>query len=143
MHRTLSEATLEPPATTARQQQRRFEAFREEYNHRRPHQALALQVPAALYVGAERPYWRVTAEPEYGKGWEVRAVTGGESRWKCERVFVSHALNGKRIGFEPVEEGLWKVWFYRQWLGMWDERRLYRPQEWERKQLQAHPRDAS
>ena len=68
---------------------------------------------------------------------------GGESRWKCERVFVSHALNSKRIGFEPVEEGLWKVWFYRQWLGVWDERRLYRPQEWERKQLQAHQRDAS
>ena len=77
MHRTLSEATLEPPASTARQQQQRFEAFREEYNHRRPHQALALQVPAALYVSAARPYRRVAAEPEYGKGWEVRTVSGG------------------------------------------------------------------
>lgn len=145
MHRTLAEATMHPPASTRRQQQRRFEAFREEYNQRRPHAALGQQVPAACYKRARNSYRRAVAEPEYGKGWEVRRVSGGESRWKCERLFVSHALNGKRIGFEPLEPGLWRVWFYRQWLGVWNEtaRRLYRPREWERRELKAHLRDAS
>lgn len=145
MHRTLGESTMQPPAATARQQQRRFEEFREEYNHRRPHEALGQRVPGACYEQAPRAYRRVVAEPEYAQGWEVRSVDGGRSRWNSERVFVSHALNGKRIGFEPWEEGLWRVWFYRQWLGVWSEevRRLYRPREWEHKQLKAHQRDAS
>jgi transposase InsO family protein len=135
MHRTLGEAAMEPVSATARAQQRRLEEFRDEYNHRRPHQALGQQVPAALYVRAERAYPARIAAPEYAASWQVRSVHSGEVRWKMERVFLSHALEGKQIGWEPFETDLWRVWFYHQWLGVWDERRhrLYRPLEWERK----------
>jgi hypothetical protein len=38
------------------QQQARFDAFIERYNHDRPHQALAMQVPSEVYVPSRRPY---------------------------------------------------------------------------------------
>lgn len=132
MHRTLQEATMDPPAATARQQQRRMEEFRRQYNEQRPHQALGQQVPASVYVPSPRPYPSRPIEPDYGS-WPVRKVVdGGQIRWVSERVFVSHALAGKLVGLEPIQEGLWKVWFHRHWLGMWEPRRgcLWRPRRW-------------
>jgi hypothetical protein len=136
LHRTLKEETMQPPASSGRQQQRRFEAFRREYNEQRPHEALGQQLPATLYRRAEREYPRGIAEPDYGPAWPVRKIDAGRARWRSQRLFVSHALNGKLVGFEPFEDGRWRVWFYRHWLGIWDERsrRLYRPQQWEREQ---------
>jgi putative transposase len=47
MHRTLKEETLHPPGSTARVQQKKFDAFRAEYNHERPHEALDDETPAS------------------------------------------------------------------------------------------------
>lgn len=77
MHRTLQEATMDPPAATARQQQRRMDAFRREYNEQRPHQALGQQVPAALYGSSPRGYSGFLREPSYAAGWAVRKVFDG------------------------------------------------------------------
>lgn len=142
MHRSLREWAMNPPAATMRQQQRRLEQFREYFNQQRPHEGLGQRVPAELYRRAMREYPRRIVAPEYGSNWGVRVVDGGRVSWNSERVFVSHALNGKQVGFEPFEEGRWRVWFYRQWLGVWDQRRdrLFRPQEWER-WLKAHQQD--
>ena len=49
LHRTLAEATASPPAANRRAQQRAFDEFRREYNQERPHQALDMQTPAAVY----------------------------------------------------------------------------------------------
>ena len=45
---------------------------------------------------------------------------------------MSHALTGKQVGLEPIEEGLWRMWFHRHWLGMWEPGcgRLWRPRQW-------------
>ena len=136
LHRTLKEATMQPPATSWRQQQRRFERFLQEYNEQRPHEALGQQFPGALYRCSPRSYPAVIAEPEYGRGWLPRKVDGGQVRCRGQRFFLSHALNGKLVGLEPVQEGRWKVWFYQHWLGVWDENssRLYRPHQWQREQ---------
>jgi putative transposase len=137
MHRTLAEATMQPPTSTLRQQQRRMEMFRLEFNEQRPHEALGQRVPASLYTCSARAYPRRVTEPEYPRGWAKRQVFGGgQCRWNARKLFVSHALIDKQIGFEPVEDGLWRVWFYRYWLGMWDERahRLWRPKECEKKE---------
>jgi putative transposase len=123
MHRTLGEETMDPPAPTMRQQQRRFEAFQREYNQQRPHEGLGQQVPAALYQPSGRPYPERSPQPDYGQHWRVRKVhEGGETSWKGQRFFISHALTGKHIGFEPLGDPLWRVWFHRHWLGIWDEK---------------------
>jgi putative transposase len=133
MHRTLKEATMQPPSATLRQQQRCMEMFRREFNEQRPHEALGQRVPASLYTPSPRAYSRRTPEPEYPAAWARRRIfDGGQYRWLRRKVFVSHALMHKQVGFEPVQDGLWRVWFYRHWLGMWDERarRFWRPREW-------------
>src|SRR4029079_4708559 len=46
MHSTLKAETARPPRSSWRAQQRSFQAFRQEYNHERPHEALAYATPA-------------------------------------------------------------------------------------------------
>ena len=142
MHRTLQEATMQPPAATLRQQQRSMDLFRTEFNHQRPHEALGQRVPASLYVPSPRLYSRKIREPNYSPAWVRRSVDeGGQYKWNNKKVFVSHALGNKQIGFEPLEDGIWRVWFYHHGLGIWDERRhrLWRPREWQRHLDKATP----
>jgi hypothetical protein len=150
MHRTLKEATMDPPAATFRQQQRRFDEFREEYNQARPHEALGQRVPASLYVPAAVSYTGKILEPDYPAHWPVRKVSdGGHMRWMSQRIFISHALTGKHLGWEPVAEGVWKIWFYKHWLGNWerptsgcgDRRRCCGAQFAKQARLKAHQQD--
>ena len=46
MHRTLKAETTRPAAGSLAAQQRRFNVFREEFNHERPHEALDQETPA-------------------------------------------------------------------------------------------------
>jgi len=54
MHRTLKAETTRPPAESCRAQQRKFNSFREEFNHERPHEALDMQTPASRYEPSRR-----------------------------------------------------------------------------------------
>lgn len=124
MHRTLKAATATPPAGNLRLQQQSFDAFREEYNHERPHEALQMKTPAEFYRPSCRPYPSRLREPEYGNGWEVRRVREcGRIRWWSDSVFVGRALAGQAIGLEPVGDGLWRMWFYAYPLALFDERK--------------------
>src|ERR1700692_4110911 len=49
MHLTLKQETAQPPAGSLRSQQRRFDAFRQEYNDERPHEALQMSTPGQHY----------------------------------------------------------------------------------------------
>jgi len=49
MHLTLKQGATRPPGMNCLQQQARFDAFREEFNSERPHEALAMKCPADLY----------------------------------------------------------------------------------------------
>jgi putative transposase len=125
MHRTLKQETADPPKANIREQQRAFNAFREEYNHQRPHAALDDQTPGECYIRSPRIYVGRLKPEEYPEGFEVRVVSeGGQIRWNRARVFVGRALEGERIGLEPTEDGKWRVWFSFYELGELDERRL-------------------
>src|SRR6476620_1484780 len=56
MHRTLKAEATKPAAPNVLQQQARFDTFVARYNHDRPHQALGMNVPAALYTRSARVY---------------------------------------------------------------------------------------
>ena len=56
MHRTLKKEATKPAAPNTLQQQSRFDAFLEEFNHDRPHQALSMKVPADVYAPSSRVY---------------------------------------------------------------------------------------
>ena len=113
MHRTLKQETASPPATNRRQQQDRFDHFRQEYNDERPHEALGQRTPGTYYEASARVYPGRLREVEYPADWEVRRVDthSGKARWKGRHIFVSHALEGERIGLEPIDHEEWRVWF--------------------------------
>lgn len=123
MHRTLLEVTR-PPAMTLRGQQRRFRAFRQEFNHERPHEALGQKPPASVYQRSPRAYPAHLPQVEYESGIVIKRVyQHGDISWQGQRVFLNQALAGEDVGFEAVTDGLWLVRFGRVKLVKWDEKK--------------------
>ena len=124
-HRTLKEHTLCPPANTPRLQQQRFEAFLNEYNEERPHEALGQVPPGTLYTPSPRPYPDRLPVLQYADDMETRRVRGGgQIQWRGKDVMVTYALNGETIGLKASEDGLWKVYFGEWRIGTFDERTM-------------------
>ena len=112
MHRTLKKDTAAPAAANARAQQARFDAFRQRYNHERPHEALGQVPPAALWTQSPRRYRKRVAEPIYAAGHAVRRVrSNGEIKFGGEMIYVSEALIGETVGISETESGDWLVRF--------------------------------
>jgi putative transposase len=125
MHRTLKADCTRPPSPTRRGQQRRFDAWRQEYNELRPHQALADDAPAAHYHSSPRPYPRRLAPLEYPRHYEVRRVSrNGGIRWHTQWVNVSQTLGEEWIGLTEIDDGEWDVYFGPLRLGRFHERTL-------------------
>jgi putative transposase len=125
MHRTLKEATAQPPARNLCAQQQRFDLFRREYNEERPHEALGQQTPASVYEPSRKQYPERLPEPRgYPDDWEKRKVRkGGQIKWKGQDIRLSEALWGQAIGLEPVGEGQWAIHFESLRLGTFNERK--------------------
>lgn len=112
MHLTLKRETAQPPQPNARAQQRRFDAFRREFNEKRPHEALAMQTPASVHVHSPRPYPSREPQLAYSAGWRIRKVMHkGGLNWKRDEIFLTEVLAGEEVGLEPVDERYWRVWF--------------------------------
>jgi putative transposase len=124
MHRTLKQATAQPAAANLRMQQKTFDQFRREYNEDRPHEALEMKTPADYYHSSSRCYPSRLLEPEYGDEMEIRRVGPcGTMTWRGAKVFVSKVLAHEPIGLEPMADGLWRVWYSRYAVGLFDERK--------------------
>ena len=125
MHRTLREATIQPPCPTLRRQQRAFDEFRQEYNHERPHEALEMKTPIDFYQPSVRNYPSRVQAPEYNTGIMVRGVAEcGRIRWSGERIFITKTLSHEPIGLEAVDDGIWKLWFGNYPIGWMNERTM-------------------
>jgi putative transposase len=124
MHRTLKAETAAPPAANRRAQQRSFDRFRQEYNQQRPHQALAMQTPAAVFVSSPRVFPARVPEPQYGSALTVRRVDcTGHFSWKHENVFLSEVLDGERIGLLPIDDRHFTIYFAELPLARFDRHR--------------------
>lgn len=124
-HLTLEKSSARAPRKNLGQQQEAFDALRAVYNDERPHEALDWRTPGELYVPSPRIYEGRLPDPrEYPADWSVRQVrASGQMKWRSQDVSVSHALEWERIGLEPIEDGVWKVWFENLELGRFDERK--------------------
>jgi putative transposase len=123
MHRTLKRRTARPPAGNRAAQQRRFVAFRREYNDERPHAALGARTPSMLYCASGRAWPGVLPTIEYPGHFEVRRVLpNGGIKWRGRHVNVSHVLVREDVGLEEIDDGAWAVYFGPVRLGTFDER---------------------
>lgn len=115
MHRTLKQETAQPPAANRRKQQQALDRFREEYNRVRPHEALQMQTPAAVYQPSPRTFPVPVPEPEYPETMLVRSVRRkGHFRWNKQDVFLSEVLWSERVGLLP-EDGRWFTIYFAQY----------------------------
>jgi len=118
MHRTLKAETSKPAATTAAEQQRRFDCFRQHYNEVRPHEALDQEPPAKLWQPPRKKMPERLDDPWYDAHHEVRRVKpSGVIKWCGELVFISEALVGELVGIAEHESGNHIVRFCRRDLG--------------------------
>lgn len=112
MHRTLKQETAQPPAASGRAQQRRFDAFRQEFNRQRPHEALGMATPESVYVPSPRAYPSREPQVQYPDGWQIRKVRHkGGINWKNEEMYLTGVLSGEDVGLEPVDDRYCRVWF--------------------------------
>jgi transposase InsO family protein len=112
MHLTLKREATIPASKDLRGQQRRFDRWREEFNEKRPHEALGMKTPSEVYCSGGRGYERVEREIKYPEGYEVRRVRrNGEIKWRGRRRFIGEALKGVLVGIKKLEDGHNQVYF--------------------------------
>ena len=125
MHRTLKKETTLPPEKNLEAQQERFDAFREEYNTERPHEALGMKTPASVYTPSTRTMPKKLDHFDYPSHFEVRRVSRNSGiRWRKHWVQVSSTLAEEYVGFEEVEDGIHNVYFCNLLIGRFFEEQL-------------------
>src|SRR5438876_512627 len=106
MHLTLKQECCRPPGATLAAQQLRFDAFTQNFNFERPHQALRLRPPAQFYAPSPRPYPSRLEDPTYPACKTVRRVrSNGAIKWQGKLVFLSEALVGEIVGVSETLVG--------------------------------------
>jgi putative transposase len=121
MHLTLKTEATKPAAANVLQQQARFDAFVARYNQERPHQALAMKVPADLYVRSPRVY-RGLDELTYPFHDATFTVTYcGRICFRGRKVNLCRAFAGQNVGVTQVGERIWLVTFMQYDLGYFDD----------------------
>jgi len=114
MHRTLKEEILPRSAKNLLAQQEQLDRFREDFNERRPHEALKMKCPADIYKPSLKRYPDKLPELVYSHHDLVRVVhSSGTVHFRgLDRFFLSFALAGQPIGFEEEQERHLEDQFY-------------------------------
>ena len=120
MHRTLKEAATAQASLKA--QQRSYDAFREEYNWARSHEALGRKTPGSVYCSSPRSFPAKLPQVEYESGVTVRMVRhNGEIKWRSELIYVSEVLAKEPLGLKPIDGDKWELRYGFHLLGLLDE----------------------
>src|SRR5437899_3154106 len=120
MHLTLKKEATRPPGMNSLQQQGRSDAFVQEFNTERPHEALAMKTPAEMYPASPRTY-RGLPELTYPlHDRDVLVTACGRICMHRKRVNISTVLAGQRVGMKEVDDGIWIVSFMQYDLGYID-----------------------
>ncbi len=120
MHLTLKTETTRPPGRNSLQQQARFDAFVQEFNLERPHEALQMKPPAEVYSASTRSY-RGLPELTYPlHDRDIMVTACGRLCMHRKKINISTVLAGQRLGIKEVDDGIWLVSFMHYDLGYID-----------------------
>lgn len=120
MHLTLKQEATRPPGANSLQQQARFDAFVNEFNTERPHEAIAMRCPAELYTASPRAYDGLP-ELEYPfHDRDILVTACGRICMQRKKINISTVLAGQKLGIKEVDDGIWLVSFMHYDLGYID-----------------------
>src|SRR6201982_459854 len=102
------------------QQQGRFDAFVQEFNTERPHEALAMKYPAELYAPSPRRYDGLPELTYPFHDRDILVTACGRICLHRKRINISTVLAGQRLGIKEVDDGIWLVSFSHYDLGYFD-----------------------
>jgi putative transposase len=118
MHRDIALELEAHSAADFASQQAALDTWRASYNQERPHEAIGLQTPAALYQSSPRRFEPHEIALEYPLGYLRRRVSSnGAIRLKRSRVRVSESLAGWDVGLQVEKPSRYGLWFCRLRLG--------------------------
>jgi hypothetical protein len=124
-HRTLKAEVLAGRSFAGlAEAQAAFDAWREVYNTRRPHEAIGLEVPASRYRASTRDMPRAIALPDYEPEALVRTVCStGRITFKGRQYRFSKAFAGRRVALRPTStDGVFDLCYRRHILAQVDLR---------------------
>lgn len=124
-HQTLKREVLHRSFSDLAHCQASMEQWRQQYNHFRPHEALAQQPPVSRYQPSQRGYPEHLPEVEYEPGDRVLKVgRTGQIRFKGKYVFTSGGLYGEKVAIRPTSaDGVYDVVFIHKTIRQIDMRR--------------------
>ena len=97
--------------TSAEQLQAGFDRFRQVYNYERPHEAMAMAVPASRYRPSMRRRPKTVPPMDYPSGATLRtAQKHGWISWQGRRIEVGTGLCGERVEVRETMDGV-EVYF--------------------------------
>lgn len=103
------------PATSVRHEQDRFDDWRWDYNHERPHQALQDKCPANVYRKSRIKYTSQLEDIQwqYPPHFHLRRVlVTGKVNWKGKTPFLSKAIANETVAFEIINGKKMNIWFH-------------------------------
>jgi putative transposase len=120
MHADVAADLEAVPAMSTELQQQAADRWRQEFNDVRPHEAIAMKTPAALYTRSTHRYRGVIA-PVYPPRSIVRRVNRhGCVRYGGKMTFVSVSVVGFEVALRTTRLGHLRVRFYDLDLGTFD-----------------------
>lgn len=103
MHGALQRAVRE--RRTSLGEQVWLDEFRHEYNHLRPHEALAMATPASRWKPSLRKFESNRREWEYPAEMQtLRLACDGQLNWHGRRWEISNALRRQLVGLQQIDE---------------------------------------
>jgi hypothetical protein len=102
--------------------QQAFDAWRDDYNLERPHEALGQRSPASRYQPLPRRYVPEPAPPQYGAHMQVRKVdASGWLSFKNHLLKIGKAFIRENLGIrEEAADGIYSLWWYSTKIGRID-----------------------
>lgn len=113
-HRTLKAEVISTRTFESSEHcQRTFDRWRSVYNFERPHEALAMDVPASRYHISTREYSDTLLPIEYGPDDIVRKVQlNGEISFRGKEYKISKAFKGYHVAFRPtITDAVFNIFF--------------------------------
>ena len=129
MHRDLKAEVTKSASSNMRAQQKRFDRWRHEYNHERPHEALDMLRPAEIYHNSSR---RLGEQDriKYSQDYQVKRVSqSGHISHMGSNFYLSEIYAGCNVGLFENADGITELHYANLHLGNleYDSKEIWRP----------------